>query len=122
MKIIFKNAGKTKMTLDQAIKHARKRAKELGSCPCGCEHGQLADWLKELKAFKDGFCEAGRAADKGFTEKDADPKELAMGVKIEMEHTTNKDISKKISLDHLSEISDYYQRLKRMEEDAGIED
>ena len=120
MRIIFRNASKAKMTLDQAIKHAREKAKELGDCACGTDHRQLAEWLEELKVFKDGFCEAGRAANQGFTEKDADPKELAMGIKIEMEHTTDKDISKKIALDHVSEVKDYYSRLKRMEEDAGL--
>ncbi len=65
---------------------------------------------------------AGRAKEKGFEEKDADSKELKMGIKIEMEHTTNSIISKRIALDHLAEIPDYYTRLIKMEKDAGIED
>lgn len=65
---------------------------------------------------------AGKAKETGFTEEDADSKELAMGIKVEMEHTTNKKISKRIALDHLAEIPDYYTRLKKMESDAGIED
>ena len=44
-----------------------------------------------------------------------DPKELAMGVKVEMEHTNDPEIAKRISLDHLSEISDYYTRLAALE-------
>ena len=50
-----------------------------------------------------------------------DPKELEMGIKVEMEHTTNPIISRKIALDHLEEISDYYTRLARMESEAGVE-
>jgi len=67
------------------------------------------------------FLGAGRAKEKGFEEKDADPKELAMGVKIEMEHTTNPLIAKRIALDHLAEHknSDYYTRLKKMEDEMN---
>jgi hypothetical protein len=57
----------------------------------------------------------GRAADKNVTEKDVDPKELKMGIEIEMEHTDNKVKAKKIALDHLAELPDYYTRLKAME-------
>lgn len=64
---------------------------------------------------------AGESVKKGFTEDDADPKELAVGIKIEMEHTTNVLVSKKIALDHLSEIPDYYTRLVKMEEEAGVD-
>lgn len=35
-------------------------------------------------------------------------KELKIGTKIEMEHTQSKDKAKKIALDHISEIHDYY--------------
>ena len=47
-----------------------------------------------------------------------DPSELKMGIEVEYEHTTNPLIARKIALDHLVEIPDYYTRLKRMEEDA----
>jgi hypothetical protein len=68
------------------------------------------------------FAGHGKAKEKGFTEKDADPKELAMGIKVEMEHTNWPFMAKRIALDHLSEIKDYYTRLAKMEKDAGIED
>jgi len=68
--------------------------------------------------FEEEFVKVGHANEKGITEEDVDPKELAMGIEIEMEHTTNKEVSKRISLDHLVEIPDYYTRLKKMEEDA----
>ena len=68
------------------------------------------------------FVGHGRANEDGFTEKDADPKELEMGIKVEMEHTTNTTMSKRIALDHLAEIPDYYTRLIKMEKDAGVKD
>lgn len=57
----------------------------------------------------------GEAKKKKFTEKDADKKELEMGTKAEMEHTKNKAIAKRIALDHLAELPDYYTRLTKME-------
>ena len=50
-----------------------------------------------------------------------DPKQLEMGIKVEMEHTTDPLISRKIALDHLKEIPDYYTRLDKMEKEAGVE-
>jgi hypothetical protein len=63
---------------------------------------------------------AGYAYEEKFTEADADPEQLKMGIKVEMEHTTDPLIAKRISLDHLSEIPDYYTRLAKMEKEAGI--
>jgi hypothetical protein len=51
-----------------------------------------------------------------------DPVELAMGIAVEMEHTTCFLMALRISLDHLAEVSDYYTRLAKMESEAGVED
>jgi hypothetical protein len=72
--------------------------------------------------FIESFIKKGRAVEKGFTEKDADSKELEMGIKVEYEHTDNKEISKRIALDHLAECKDYYTRLAKMEKECGVED
>ena len=48
-------------------------------------------------------------------EQDVDPKELAMGIDTEMEHTNDKEEAKKIALQHLAELPDYYSRLKKIE-------
>ena len=40
-----------------------------------------------------------------------------MGIKVEMEHTKNKAVAKRITLDHLAELPDYYTRLNKMEND-----
>lgn len=47
-----------------------------------------------------------------------DENELKMGMEIETEHTNNPELAKAISKDHLSEIRDYYTRLKKMENEA----
>lgn len=47
-----------------------------------------------------------------------DPKQLEMGIKVEMEHTNNKEVALCIALDHLVEFPDYYTRLEEMEEEA----
>lgn len=52
----------------------------------------------------------GRGDD--LTEDDVDPKELAMGMKVEMEHTDDEDVAKEIALDHLAEDPEYYTKLK----------
>jgi len=44
--------------------------------------------------------------------------QLAMGIKIEYEHTTDKDIARNVAMDHLIEIPDYYTRLHKMEQSA----
>ena len=43
---------------------------------------------------------------------DVNPTELAMGVTIEMEHTHDPDIATEIALDHLTDVPDYYSKLK----------
>ncbi len=45
-------------------------------------------------------------------------KEIEMGIKIELEHTTSKKIANEIAMDHLTEIPDYYTRLKKMEKEG----
>jgi len=41
------------MTLEEAITHAQEQATSLGCSECGAEHQQLAEWLRELKGYKD---------------------------------------------------------------------
>src|SRR5574343_75366 len=46
--------------------------------------------------------------------------QLDMGEKVEMEHTNDPKMAREIAMDHEEEIPDYYDRLKKIEEDAGI--
>lgn len=43
--------------------------------------------------------------------------QLAKGKKVEMEHTKDPKAAIEIAMDHLSEDPDYYDKLKRMEEE-----
>jgi len=47
-----------------------------------------------------------------------DQEQLRMGIEVEKEHTDDPEKAKEIAKDHLSEFSDYYTRLKKMEEKA----
>ena len=76
------------------------------------------EFEESIYAILGSFFGAGFAKEQGFTEKDADPEQLKMGVKVEMEHTTDPLIAKRIALDHLTEIKDYYTRLAKMEAEA----
>jgi hypothetical protein len=42
--------------------------------------------------------------------------QLIKGIKVEMEHTEDVDVAKKIAMDHLAEDPNYYTKLKRIEE------
>ena len=59
--------------------------------------------------------------------KDLDPRtvskaQLEMGIQIEMEHTNDRTIAKRIALDHLAENPRYYTYLKRMERQMKIDE
>jgi hypothetical protein len=45
--------------------------------------------------------------------------QLKKGVKIELEHTDDKEKAKEIAMDHITEFPDYYDRLETMEKDAN---
>lgn len=42
-------------------------------------------------------------------------KQFQKGIKVEMEHTSNKDVAKEIVMDHLFEDPNYYDKLEKME-------
>ena len=56
----------------------------------------------------------GGKADKK-SPKDFDKKALEAGIKVEMEHTNDRSIAQEIAMDHLTEDSNYYQKLKEVE-------
>lgn len=51
------------------------------------------------------------------TREDFDSEQVDKGIKVEMEHTTDPDIALEISLDHLSEDPEYYDKLEKIEPD-----
>jgi len=68
----------------------------------------------EIYKLLSDFFAYGRYNEKGRKTVPA-PEELKLGMEIEMEHTNCKEIAKRIALDHLSEMNDYYTKLKEME-------
>lgn len=89
------------------------------------EEEHVDESMEEIDFIAD-FLEAGRAYEAGYHEDSVDEGELEMGIEVEMEHTTNPLIAKRIALDHLTELPDYYTRLAKMEEEGkkelGIEE
>lgn len=81
-------------------------------CPiCGL-HVCKCDSEEEEIEYKGNKITIGKHND--VTDAHYDPNELAMGIEDEMEHTNNKRAAKSIAKDHLSEIPDYYSRVRRM--------
>jgi hypothetical protein len=60
----------------------------------------------------------GKAEEKGA--KKPSPQQMAMGQKVEAEHSHDPKVRREIASDHLAEIPDYYSRLKRMEAEAKM--
>jgi hypothetical protein len=57
----------------------------------------------------------GGLADKK-TPSDFDPKALAKGTKVELEHTSDPKLAREIAMDHLTEDPMYYEKLETIEE------
>lgn len=68
------------------------------------------NWYKKVWEEK---IPGGRAA--GKCPSDFDKDLLEEGIKVEMEHTTDRDIAIEIVMDHLVESEDYYKELEKME-------
>lgn len=58
---------------------------------------------------------------KGKADSDFDPAQIEKGIKVELEHTGDKDKAKEIAKDHLMENPKYYDYLEKMEEKADKE-
>jgi hypothetical protein len=68
---------------------------------------------EEIYGIMSSLFSAGKYNENSDIEIDDD--ELEKGVEVEMEHTDCPLIAKRIALDHLAELSDYYTRLEKME-------
>jgi len=80
--------------------------------PRGDEIEQVSQEKEEMGDMLAG----GLADDKVAAE--FDPEQIAMGIKVEMEHTDDPKIALEIAMDHLTEIPDYYTHLDKMEKDV----
>ena len=59
----------------------------------------------------------GRAEAKGVTRGDFSKATIDQGIKVELEHTKDRELAEKIVLDHLAENKGYYDALAKMEKD-----
>ena len=83
----------------------------------------LGDHMKYKQGFKEEKLEGGVADDKSLSDiakkHKVDVKVLTKqfdkGVKVEMEHTDDKERAKEIAMDHISEDPKYYDKLSKME-------
>ena len=67
------------------------------------------NWYKIAKGVPGGLADNKK-------DTDFDSKELEMGISVELEHTSDKELSKDIAKDHLEEFPNYYTELKKMED------
>lgn len=67
-----------------------------------------------LRSFLSGGMSQGKI-------EDVDPDELAMGIKVESEHTDDPVLQEKIARDHLKEDGKYYTKLKEIEKQNTYE-
>ena len=72
----------------------------------------------DIKNFSETL-KGGRADNKDITKYNLI--QLMMGIKVELEHTTNKMIALEITMDHLEEFPYYYTRLEKMEKEMEME-
>jgi hypothetical protein len=83
----------------------------------------LQDHMKYKQGFTEEKLEGGVADDKSLSDiakkHKVDVKVLTKqfdkGVKVEMEHTDDKEKAKEIAMDHISEDPKYYDKLSKME-------
>jgi len=50
--------------------------------------------------------------------RDVDPNQLAMGIKVELEHTKDRKVAREIAMDHLAEDPRYYSKLKKVHHES----
>jgi hypothetical protein len=75
----------------------------------------------ELATIAARFLNGGRSIKDGIDASKVDPQQLAMGIEVEKEHSPDELTARKIALDHLAELSDYYTRLQAIEAAAGAD-
>jgi hypothetical protein len=80
-----------------------------------CHHGTVAEQLV-ASLLEDDL--PGGAAPDNHRWSHIDREQLAVGTKVEMEHTNNPRVAEEIAADHLTEDPAYYQKLQK----AGLAD
>lgn len=89
-------------------------------CPSGTKEAYRFKTTKTGKRLRLGGCmRAGKFIENGVKEVKKfprfDPKQLKIGTKIEMEHTSSKKKAEQIAKDHLKEYPNYYTKFIKWE-------
>jgi hypothetical protein len=102
--------------------------KKDGGAKVGCTKGSVDKYLAALHANVDENKLVGGKSDK-LSIKDIAKKfdvstseiqsQILKGIKVESEHTSDKEKATEIATDHVSEFPDYYDRLEKMEKGAN---
>lgn len=78
----------------------------------GCGRPYIVVSVRPLETRGEGF-RGGRAA--GRLPRDFDARQLEIGTRMEMEHTTSRRVAQRLAMDHLVQHPDYYIELAKME-------
>jgi hypothetical protein len=84
----------------------------------GIDYYDMDHALTMLAGSFVGFLYGGLFMNSDMGVGDIDSEQLSRGIEVEREHTDNSLIARRIALDHLIEIPDYYSRLDKMESEA----
>lgn len=93
----------------KAVSLEKRKQQEEIDCLIGNSFDDL--FLEQLKPYKT----VEEIAKKHNVSVQKIKQQLKIGIKVEKEHTNNSKIASEIALQHLDEIPDYYDRLKRVE-------
>ena len=107
---------RNKMCIRDRYLSTEEIAQSLNLCPVKTE--KIVSFLAKITAY---LLRQGKMNQENIDENSVNQEQLKMGIKVEKEHIECPVIARKIALDHLAEIPDYYTRLERMEKNAGIE-
>jgi hypothetical protein len=112
--------GKPARVVGRRTEMNERQEKDIIRTLCKAGHESLAKTFARSRGYRVRGWEdqlPGGLADKD-TPDEFDPKQLKMGIRVEMEHTDDPKLAREIAIDHLKEIPDYYSRLAEMEKEA----
>lgn len=87
----------------------------LGKNPGQKSGTATAATLNSITTKKQTVDLTGKADKAGAKASDFNKTQLNKGIKVEMDHTKDKNVAKQIAMDHLTESPDYYKELEKME-------
>lgn len=85
---------------------------------------KYSQFVAESEAMKGGLADGKTVADiakKHDVDASHIEKQLAMGSKVELEHTDSEKAAREVAMDHLWEDPSYYTKLKKVEDDPEEE-